>query len=138
MQISLPNFVRRRDRLQNWLDCYQLKCERQPEKRPTVKGFMGFGGERVDTVDYYKYQIKEFDTRMTLETHFPSLEQLTLGNFPQESTSKRLSRTGSLSKWYFPPSLTSLDMEGDTDWKCTTGGISVYSLAANSKFIPFM
>ncbi|KAJ7943923.1 calcium permeable stress-gated cation channel 1 [Quillaja saponaria] len=62
MQISSLNFARRRDRLQNWLDYYQLKFERQPEKRPTVKGFMGFGGERVVAVDYYKYQIKEFDT----------------------------------------------------------------------------
>lgn len=29
--------VRRRDRLQNWLDYYQLKFERHPEKRPTSK-----------------------------------------------------------------------------------------------------
>ncbi|KAJ7942587.1 calcium permeable stress-gated cation channel 1 [Quillaja saponaria] len=65
---KFAKLVRRRDRLQNWLDYYQLKFERQPEKRPTVKqGFMGLGGERVDAIEYYKHQIKEFDKRMTLE-----------------------------------------------------------------------
>jgi len=31
---------KRRDRLQNWLDYYQLKFERHPDKRSTVKVFL--------------------------------------------------------------------------------------------------
>ncbi|CAI9290757.1 unnamed protein product [Lactuca saligna] len=60
--------VRRRHRLQNWLDYNQLKYERHPEKRPTIKtGFLGLWGKKVDSVEYYKQQIKEFDERLTTE-----------------------------------------------------------------------
>ncbi|CAH1453286.1 unnamed protein product [Lactuca virosa] len=60
--------VRRRHRLQNWLDYNQLKYERHPEKRPTIKtGFLGLWGKKVDCVEYYKQQIKEFDERLTME-----------------------------------------------------------------------
>ncbi|KAI6706781.1 hypothetical protein NL676_009743 [Syzygium grande] len=60
--------VRRRDRLQNWLDYYQLKFERHPEKRPTSKiGFCGLWGRRVDSIDYYKEQIKILEKRMAVE-----------------------------------------------------------------------
>lgn len=34
---KFAKFVRRRDRLQNWLDYYQLKFQRHPDRRPTVK-----------------------------------------------------------------------------------------------------
>jgi hypothetical protein len=60
--------VRRRERLQNWLDYNQLKFERHPEKRPTKKtGFLGLWGGRVDSIEYYKQQIKQLDKQMTLE-----------------------------------------------------------------------
>ena len=29
--------MRQKERLQNWLDYYQLKFERHPDKRPTIK-----------------------------------------------------------------------------------------------------
>ncbi|MBA0834993.1 hypothetical protein Goarm_007306 [Gossypium armourianum] len=65
---KFASMVRKRDRLQNWLDYNQLKFERNPEKRPTKKiGFLGLWGERVDSIDFYKQQIKEFDKRMELE-----------------------------------------------------------------------
>ncbi|KAA3460354.1 CSC1-like protein isoform X1 [Gossypium australe] len=65
---KFASLVRKRDRLQNWLDYNQLKLERNPEKRPTKKiGFLGLWGERVDSIDFYKQQIKEFDKRMELE-----------------------------------------------------------------------
>ncbi|KAJ7953375.1 calcium permeable stress-gated cation channel 1 [Quillaja saponaria] len=65
---KFAKLVRKRDRLQNWLDYHQLKFDRHPEKRLTIKqGFMGFWGERVDAIEYYKQQIKAFDKRMTLE-----------------------------------------------------------------------
>ncbi|KAF7849680.1 hypothetical protein BT93_L0397 [Corymbia citriodora subsp. variegata] len=45
-----------------------LKFERHPEKRPTSKiGFCGLWGERVDSIDYYKEQIKILDERMVVE-----------------------------------------------------------------------
>ncbi|XP_022738267.1 CSC1-like protein At1g32090 [Durio zibethinus] len=65
---KFAKLVRKRDRLQNWLDYNQLKFERHPEKRPTKKaGFLGLWGERVDSIDFYKQQIKEFDKKMALE-----------------------------------------------------------------------
>ncbi|XVF52263.1 hypothetical protein PTKIN_Ptkin05aG0005100 [Pterospermum kingtungense] len=65
---KFAKLVRKRDRLQNWLDYNQLKFERHPEKRPTKKtGFLGLWGERVDSIEFYKQQIKEFDKKMALE-----------------------------------------------------------------------
>ncbi|KAL3036436.1 hypothetical protein AAZX31_01G010000 [Glycine max] len=65
---KFAKFAKRRDRLQNWLDYYQLKFERHPDKRPTVKnGFLGFWGGKVDAIEYYKHSIKELDTMMTME-----------------------------------------------------------------------
>ncbi|KAK8341560.1 hypothetical protein V6Z12_A08G174700 [Gossypium hirsutum] len=65
---KFAKLVRKRDRLQNWLDYNQLKFERHSEKRPTKKtGFLGLWGKRVDSIDFYKQQIKEFDKNMALE-----------------------------------------------------------------------
>ncbi|KAL5794670.1 hypothetical protein ACOSP7_003264 [Xanthoceras sorbifolium] len=65
---KFAKLARKRERLQNWLDYNQLKFERHPEKRPNTKtGFLGLWGEKVDSIDYYKHQIKEFDKRMSLE-----------------------------------------------------------------------
>ncbi|KAI9178208.1 hypothetical protein LWI28_023882 [Acer negundo] len=65
---KFAKLARKRERLQNWLDYNQLKFERHTEKRPTTKiGFLGLCGERVDSIDYYKHQIKELDKRMSLE-----------------------------------------------------------------------
>ncbi|XAR54742.1 hypothetical protein NMG60_11030013 [Bertholletia excelsa] len=65
---KFARLIRKRDRLQNWLDYYQRKFERHPDKRPTRKtGFLGLWGERVDPIDYYKQQINDFDRRLTME-----------------------------------------------------------------------
>ncbi|XWS38819.1 hypothetical protein CRYUN_Cryun19dG0163000 [Craigia yunnanensis] len=65
---KFAKLVRKRYRLQNWLDYNQLKFERHPEKRPSkMTGFLGLWGERVDSIDFYKQQIKEFDKKMALE-----------------------------------------------------------------------
>ncbi|KAF5735004.1 hypothetical protein HS088_TW15G00503 [Tripterygium wilfordii] len=65
---KFAKLVRKRNRVQNWLDYNQLKFERHPEKRPTKKtGFLGLWGKRVDSLDYYKQQIKELEKRMALE-----------------------------------------------------------------------
>ncbi|GAB4857950.1 hypothetical protein Ancab_015855 [Ancistrocladus abbreviatus] len=60
--------VRKRNRVQNWLDYNQLKFERHPDKRPTrKKGFLGLWGERVDSIDFYQQQLKELDRKLTME-----------------------------------------------------------------------
>ncbi|XP_062027429.1 CSC1-like protein At1g32090 [Rosa rugosa] len=65
---KFARLVRQRDRIQNWLDYYQLKYERHPNKKPTTKtGCLGLCGKRVDAIEYYKQQIKSFDKRMALE-----------------------------------------------------------------------
>ncbi|KAB5564282.1 hypothetical protein DKX38_004336 [Salix brachista] len=65
---KFAKLVRKRDRLQNWLDYNQLKSERHPDKRPTrKKGFLGIWGERVDSIEYYKQQIKLLEKNMASE-----------------------------------------------------------------------
>ncbi|BAT99698.1 hypothetical protein VIGAN_10120500 [Vigna angularis var. angularis] len=65
---KFAKLAKRRERLQNWLDYYQLKSERHPGKRSTVKtGLFGLWGGKVDAVEYYKHAIKELDNVMTLE-----------------------------------------------------------------------
>lgn len=66
---KFAKLVRKRDRLQNWLDYNQLKFERHPNKRrPTSKkGFLGLWGEKVDSIDYYKKLVIELDKRLGME-----------------------------------------------------------------------
>ncbi|KAJ4829437.1 hypothetical protein Tsubulata_006632 [Turnera subulata] len=65
---KFAKLVRRRDRLQNWLDYNQLKFERHPEKRPTRKaGFLGLWGEKIDSIEYYKRQMMDLEKRMASE-----------------------------------------------------------------------
>ncbi|KAI4367949.1 hypothetical protein MLD38_016569 [Melastoma candidum] len=65
---KFARLAKKRDRLQNWLDYNQLKYERHGDKRPTRKnGFCGLWGERVDSIDYYKQQIKDLDKKITSE-----------------------------------------------------------------------
>nr|CAB3500032.1 unnamed protein product [Digitaria exilis] len=60
--------VKKKERLQNWLDYYQLKFERHPEKRPTRRtGFLGFCGREVDQIDYYRARISELERKMAAE-----------------------------------------------------------------------
>ncbi|CAO2838064.1 unnamed protein product [Amaranthus hypochondriacus] len=65
---KLAKLVRKRDKLQNWLDYNQLKFERKPAKRPTTKtGFLGLWGERVDSIDYYNQQLEQLEKKMIME-----------------------------------------------------------------------
>lgn len=65
---KFARLVRQRNRLQNWLDYYQLKFERHPDKRPkTKRGCLGFCGKKVDSIDYYKDQINYLDRKLTME-----------------------------------------------------------------------
>ncbi|KAK9699000.1 hypothetical protein RND81_08G146700 [Saponaria officinalis] len=65
---KFAKLVRGRERIRNWLDYYQLKLERNPNKRPTCKtGFLGLWGTRVDAVDFYKEQLNHLDKKLTIE-----------------------------------------------------------------------
>ncbi|XP_059656942.1 CSC1-like protein At1g32090 [Cornus florida] len=65
---KFAKLVKKRERLQNWLDYNQLKSERNPDKRPTKKkGFLGLWGEKVDAIEFYKQQIKDLDKRLATE-----------------------------------------------------------------------
>ncbi|PIN20127.1 hypothetical protein CDL12_07184 [Handroanthus impetiginosus] len=65
---KFAKLVKKRNQLQNWLDYNQLKFEKQPSKRPTKKkGFLGLWGEKVDSINYYKEQIKDLDTKLMME-----------------------------------------------------------------------
>ncbi|KAL9246971.1 hypothetical protein vseg_020448 [Gypsophila vaccaria] len=60
--------VRRRERLENWLNYNQLKLERNPNKRPTRKtGCLGLWGRRVDSIDFYTEQLKRLDNILNME-----------------------------------------------------------------------
>ncbi|KAG0493017.1 hypothetical protein HPP92_006415 [Vanilla planifolia] len=55
---KLAKMVDKKKNMQNWLDFYQLKYERNPSKRPTCKtGFMGLYGDKVDAIEYYSSEI---------------------------------------------------------------------------------
>ncbi|OAY66587.1 CSC1-like protein [Ananas comosus] len=60
--------VKQKERLHNWLDYYQLKFDRNPEKRPTTKiGFLGCCGQRVDAIEYYTERISQLDKKIAIE-----------------------------------------------------------------------
>ncbi|KAI3522335.1 hypothetical protein L1887_00027 [Cichorium endivia] len=60
--------VKKRQKLQNYLDYNELKFERSPHKRPTKKtGFLGLCGKKVDSIEYYQQQIKELDEKLMVE-----------------------------------------------------------------------
>lgn len=55
---KLAKLVEKKKQMQNSLDYYQLKYERNPSKRPTSKtGFLGLCGDKVDAIDYYTAEI---------------------------------------------------------------------------------
>ncbi|KAK8933981.1 hypothetical protein KSP39_PZI015794 [Platanthera zijinensis] len=52
---KLTKIVKKKKKMQNWLDFYQLRFERNPSKKPTCKtGFLGLWGRRVDAIEYYQ------------------------------------------------------------------------------------
>ncbi|KAG0498617.1 hypothetical protein HPP92_003308 [Vanilla planifolia] len=65
---GFAKLVRQKERLQNWLDYYQLKFERNPAKKPTGKtGFLGLCGQTTDLIDYYSQRIGILNKRIDSE-----------------------------------------------------------------------
>ncbi|KAM7265005.1 hypothetical protein ACFE04_002688 [Oxalis oulophora] len=56
----LAKLVKKKEKLQNWLDYYQLKESRNPQaKKPMKKtGFLGLCGEKVDAIEFYETGIE--------------------------------------------------------------------------------
>nr|CAB3477295.1 unnamed protein product [Digitaria exilis] len=63
---KLSKLVEEKTKMQNWLDYYQLKFERNASKRPTTKtGFLGCFGAKVDAIDYYKSEIERIENEVS-------------------------------------------------------------------------
>uniref|UniRef100_A0A0E0JJT0 Uncharacterized protein n=1 Tax=Oryza punctata TaxID=4537 RepID=A0A0E0JJT0_ORYPU len=59
---KLDKMVKEKKKMQNWLDYYQLKYERNSSQRPTTKtGFLGCFGSKVDAIEYYTSEIERIE-----------------------------------------------------------------------------
>ncbi|KAI4341012.1 hypothetical protein MLD38_025789 [Melastoma candidum] len=66
---NLSNLADEKKTLENWLDYYQLKYNRNPSKRPTTKtGIFGLWGDSVDAIDHYTAKIEKASREIALET----------------------------------------------------------------------
>ncbi|RWW34573.1 hypothetical protein GW17_00000659, partial [Ensete ventricosum] len=55
---KFTKLVNEREQMENWRDYYQLKYDRNPSKRPSIKtGFWGLYGRKVDAIDFYASKI---------------------------------------------------------------------------------
>ncbi|XP_020272404.1 CSC1-like protein At3g21620 isoform X2 [Asparagus officinalis] len=65
---KLAKLVNEKKQMQNWLDYYQLKYERNPLKRPSGKtGFLGLFGKKVDAIDFYMSEIEKLSKKEAAE-----------------------------------------------------------------------
>uniref|UniRef100_A0A0E0FMR0 Calcium permeable stress-gated cation channel 1 n=1 Tax=Oryza nivara TaxID=4536 RepID=A0A0E0FMR0_ORYNI len=65
---KLDKMVKEKKKMQNWLDYYQLKYERNTFQRPTTKtGFLGCFGSKVDAIEYYTSEIERIEKEETDE-----------------------------------------------------------------------
>uniref|UniRef100_A0A2P2MMJ4 Uncharacterized protein MANES_14G031800 n=1 Tax=Rhizophora mucronata TaxID=61149 RepID=A0A2P2MMJ4_RHIMU len=65
---NLAKLVKKKKRLQNWLDYYQLKYSRNLSQRPVMKtGFLGLWGEKVDAIVYHISEIEKLSKEIAAE-----------------------------------------------------------------------
>ncbi|PIA39261.1 hypothetical protein AQUCO_02600001v1 [Aquilegia coerulea] len=65
---SLAKLVLKKKGLQNWLNYYQNKYERNHATKPTTKtGFWGLWGKNVDAIDYYTAEIEKLSKEEAAE-----------------------------------------------------------------------
>lgn len=67
---KFARLVRQRDRVQNWLDYYQLKYERHPNKKPTTKVL--YPNPLADVNIHYLYHLM-FLTKIMWDVHVQNL-----------------------------------------------------------------
>ncbi|KAM7258874.1 hypothetical protein ACFE04_014615 [Oxalis oulophora] len=67
---KLAKLVKKKAKMQNWLDYYQLKESRSTQaKRPMKKtGFLGLWGKKVDAIDYSIAEIEKLSKEIVKET----------------------------------------------------------------------
>ncbi|CAL9128994.1 unnamed protein product [Musa textilis] len=65
---TLAKLVEEKKQMENWLDYYQLKFDRNPSKRPTRKtGFLGLCGDKVDAIDFYTSKVDKLSKEEAAE-----------------------------------------------------------------------
>ncbi|XVE72418.1 hypothetical protein DITRI_Ditri11bG0038100 [Diplodiscus trichospermus] len=65
---KLSELVNEKKKIQNWLDFYQNKYERNPSRRPPLKtGFLGLWGHSVDAIDFYTSKIERLSRDISAE-----------------------------------------------------------------------
>nr|XP_010924082.1 calcium permeable stress-gated cation channel 1 isoform X3 [Elaeis guineensis] len=65
---KLAKLVKEKKQMQNWLDYYQLKYDRNPSKRPTTKtGFLGLCGDKVDAIEFYTSEVERLSKKAATE-----------------------------------------------------------------------
>ncbi|CAN8325568.1 unnamed protein product [Cochlearia groenlandica] len=65
---KLADLVKKKKKLQNWLDYYQLKYSRNNSQRIMVKlGFLGLWGQRVDAIEHYIAEIDKTSLEIAKE-----------------------------------------------------------------------
>ncbi|XWS75768.1 hypothetical protein CRYUN_Cryun01aG0120600 [Craigia yunnanensis] len=64
----LSELVNEKKKIQNWLDFYQNKYERNPSRRPSLKtGFHGLWGNSIDAIDFYTSKIERLSRDISAE-----------------------------------------------------------------------
>ncbi|PKI57380.1 hypothetical protein CRG98_022225 [Punica granatum] len=65
---KLASLVKKKKKLQNWRDYYQLKFSRKRTDRPLMKtGFLGLWGTKVDAIDHYTSEIEKVSREIVEE-----------------------------------------------------------------------
>ncbi|XP_031260054.1 calcium permeable stress-gated cation channel 1-like [Pistacia vera] len=65
---KLAKLVKKKKKMQNWLEYYQNKYERNNSKRPVMKtGFLRLCGAKVDAIDHHISEIEKLSTEIAEE-----------------------------------------------------------------------
>ncbi|PIA36753.1 hypothetical protein AQUCO_03200017v1 [Aquilegia coerulea] len=65
---TLASMIKKKKKLRNRLDYYELKYSRNQSKRPTTKtGFLGLWGEKVDAIEFYTVEIDKMSNEIEKE-----------------------------------------------------------------------
>jgi lysine-specific demethylase 3 len=66
---KLAKLVKKKSKMQNWLDYYQLKQDRNSQANKPMKktGFLGLCGEKVDAIDFYTSGIEQVSKEIVEE-----------------------------------------------------------------------
>ncbi|XP_065878860.1 calcium permeable stress-gated cation channel 1-like [Euphorbia lathyris] len=64
----LAKLVKKKKKMKNWFDYYQIKYSRNQSVKPTMKtGFLGLWGEKVDAIEYYTTELEKLSKEIAEE-----------------------------------------------------------------------